>query len=208
MHDRLIEVAERTWVGAGAIERLPDRAHPADLARTAGMPAWRAREFLAGRSLLRSMLRELYPEAAELEVTASGNGKPHLLGAQGLGVSVSHDSGVVAVCVAPGREVGVDVQGPPEKLERALVRRCLRAYTDEVMQLPSARRALEFAWVWTVQEACVKATGEGIGGRPWAIDVPPGASTGSWGSYRWVSLRGASEVPLSCAFGPAGEEGS
>jgi 4'-phosphopantetheinyl transferase len=54
--------------------------------------------------------------------------------------------------------------------------------------------------VWSVQEACVKATGSGLSGRPWSIDVPPGRGRGRWRAYRWVSFRGQSAVPLSCAF--------
>lgn len=207
MHRELIEVADRTWIRTGRIEDATSE-HPADLVLARGMPAWRAREFLAGRAVLRSMLRELHPHVAELEVVTAGNGKPHLRGGRGLGVSISHDNGLVAACVATGRDVGVDVQGAPEEVERALVRRCLHAYADEVLRLPPSERALELAWVWTAQEACVKATGEGISGRPWAIDVPPGTESGEWGAYRWVSLRGHSEVPLSCAFGPAETEGT
>ncbi|GAB3677961.1 4'-phosphopantetheinyl transferase family protein [Saccharopolyspora tripterygii] len=201
MHRELIEVADDIWLSTSRIEDITSQ-HPADLALTRGMPAWRSREFLAGRAVLRLMLRELHPHAAGLEVMAADNGKPYLGGAAGLGVSISHDNGLVAACVATSRDVGVDVQGAPEEVERALVRRCLRTYADEVLHLPPSERALEFAWVWTAQEACVKATGEGIGGRPWAIDVPPDTETGTWGAYRWVSLRGRSEVPLSCAFGP------
>ncbi|NBH07026.1 4'-phosphopantetheinyl transferase superfamily protein, partial [Amycolatopsis sp. SID8362] len=71
-----------------------------------------------------------------------------------------------------------------------------------VTALPRARRAREFAWVWTVQEACVKAAGTGLGGRPWSIDVRPGALSGRWGGFTWLSLRTRSPVPLSCAFHP------
>ena len=66
--------------------------------------------------------------------------------------------------------------------------------------LPMAQRSREFAWVWTVQEACVKAAGTGFAGRPWSIDVPARAAHGRWGRYRWRSLRGVSPVPFSCAF--------
>ncbi|MEW2376557.1 4'-phosphopantetheinyl transferase superfamily protein [Micromonospora sp. NPDC047812] len=85
---------------------------------------------------------------------------------------------------------------------RALLRRCcaptVRAALD---RLPGPARVREFAWIWTVQEACVKATGAGLGGRPWAIPVPSGRRTGRWADLRWVSLRGHSRVPASVAHG-------
>ena len=71
---------------------------------------------------------------------------------------------------------------------------------DELDRLPERERAVEFAWVWTVQEACVKAEGTGLAGRPWRIEVPPRPRTGQWGGYRWIPLRGSTDTPLSCAF--------
>lgn len=80
------------------------------------------------------------------------------------------------------------------------VRRVLHSHADRVTALPPERAAEEVAWVWTVQEACVKAGGAGLSGRPWAIDVRPGSRHGHWGVYRWISLRDRSRTPFSCAF--------
>jgi len=99
------------------------------------------------------------------------------------------------------RRVGVDVQLPPPEVSDGLLRRCLRDRAGELTALPQAVRAREFAWVWSVQEACVKADGTGIAGRPWSIDVPVRPRSGRWRDLTWLSLRDHSGIPLSCAFG-------
>jgi 4'-phosphopantetheinyl transferase len=124
------------------------------------------------------------------------SGRPVLAGSRGVAISVSHDGNQVAVGVGRCPSIGVDIQMPPDQLSDAVVRRCVRS------PLPPdpAERALEFAWIWSVQEACVKATGQGLAGAPWLIDVELGAADGHWGSYRWRALREVSTIPLSCAY--------
>nr|WP_052477797.1 hypothetical protein [Kibdelosporangium sp. MJ126-NF4]ADB02871.1 AzicT [Kibdelosporangium sp. MJ126-NF4]CEL14094.1 4'-phosphopantetheinyl transferase [Kibdelosporangium sp. MJ126-NF4]CTQ88460.1 4'-phosphopantetheinyl transferase (EC 2.7.8.-) [Kibdelosporangium sp. MJ126-NF4] len=131
-------------------------------------------ESAAGRSLLRALLRVAAPAAAADTVATRPGGKPYLREHPRIGISVSHDRGAVAACVGVGRAVGIDVQVPDDSRERA--------------------------WVWTVREALVKTTGEGLAGRPWDIDVPPGRGSGTWRSCRWVSLRGRSPIPVSYAY--------
>ncbi|MFD0312749.1 4'-phosphopantetheinyl transferase family protein [Streptomyces flavalbus] len=197
----IVEVAPGVWVAQGSRDRWRRaEPHPDDLARAAALPQWRAAEFLAGRALLRHLLRATVPELAGEPVVAGERGRPLLAGAPGTGVSVSHDGDAVAAAVAPRRRVGVDVQLPPARPSDALLRRCLGAHADAVLTLPEARRAAELAWVWTAQESCVKAAGTGLSDRPWTIDVPPGARRGRWRDYAWTSLRTLSRTPLSCAF--------
>ncbi|PRH77895.1 4-phosphopantetheinyl transferase [Streptomyces solincola] len=196
----VIEVASGVWLAAADVDDVPVSTHPGDRHRADGMPGWRAREFLAGRGLLRELLARTRPAAARVGVLADPGGRPRLDGHPGVGVSVSHDGGTVAVAVALGRPVGVDVQHPRAPASRALARRCLHGCTVEFDSLPAAEAARELAWVWTAQEACVKATGQGMTGRPWTIDVPLGACRGTWRGLRWQSLRGHFATPLSCAF--------
>jgi 4'-phosphopantetheinyl transferase len=172
------------------------------------LPAWRADEFLAGRGLLRDLLAEVLPGASTARIGTDPYGKPGLVGRPDVGISVSHDHGTVAACVAVGRTVGVDVQRAPHSVDDALLRRCLRDEAAVLRGLPAHTRALEFAWVWTVQEACVKATGTGMAGAPWAIDVPPWQHEGHWAGLAWRSLRDLSAIPLSCAFGARTPEGT
>jgi 4'-phosphopantetheinyl transferase len=192
------EAASRVWVTIRPAVVL--RPLSADVRAARAMPAWRAREFLAGRSALRDLLAQVRPAAAAAPVVPGGNGKPLLAGHSDIGINVSHDSGHVAACVAIGRMVGVDVQSPPERLSSAMVRRC----AADLSALPEVDQPVEFAWIWTAQEACVKVTGAGVSGRPWSIGVRPGARGGTWRAVRWRGLRELSGVPLSCAWEDTG----
>lgn len=188
------EAASRVWVTIRPAVVV--RSLATDRKAAASMPAWRTGEFLAGRSALRDLLAAVSPQAAAASVAIGANGKPALAGHPGIGINVSHDGGHVAACVAMGRSVGVDVQCPPERLSRAMIRRC----AAELSTLPETDQPLEFAWIWTAQEACVKVTGAGVSGRPWSIDVRPGARHGAWRTVRWRCLRELSGIPLSCAW--------
>lgn len=183
-------VAPGVWVAAR--DDAPRSGHPGDLAAARAMAPWRAEEFLAGRGLLRELLTRVAPDAANAGVPAGT--RPAVTGWPRLGVSVSHDEGTVAAAVAVGHRVGVDVQHAGGTLAPGLVRRILHNH-------PVTDPAEELAWVWTVQEACVKADGTGIAGQPWAIDVPPYQERGRWRDLAWRSLRGMSAIPLSVAWG-------
>ncbi|MBT2383216.1 4'-phosphopantetheinyl transferase superfamily protein [Streptomyces sp. ISL-11] len=200
MTPRTVEAAPGIWVathqGPPARHLLTDE----DLAGAGRLPGWQAAQHLAGRSALRHLLTARFPEAARARVVYGPHGRPELAGLPRIDISVSHDGELGAACAARDRAVGVDIQHAPEVLRPGLLRRCLKQHAPVLDRLPPARRNLEFAWVWTVQEACVKAAGTGLSGRPWAIDVTPLTRLGSWGAYRWVSLREHSPVPLSCAF--------
>ncbi|WP_079271301.1 4'-phosphopantetheinyl transferase family protein [Streptomyces lydicus] len=193
-------VADRLWVTTATADRVPPSTQPGDLHRAQAMPEWRAREFLAGRGLLRQLLATVRPALAGADLTADRRGKPGLRGHPGIGISVSHSQGALAAGVAVGRALGVDVQRPGTHVTPSFARRLLGDHAGRLAALPPARAAEEVAWVWTAQEACVKADGTGLAGRPWTIDVTPGARTGRWGALRWIALRDHSALPLSCAF--------
>lgn len=195
-----VSVEDGVWVVTASVTEFAPSVHRDDRRRAETLPEWRAAEFLAGRGLLRALLTTVHPRLADLEVVPDPRGKPRLRGHPGIGVSVSHSRGTVAAAVAVGRALGVDVQRPEETFSPALAHRLLRERAADLADLPAARAAQELAWVWTAQEACAKADGDGIRARPWSIDVPPGAREGTWGEYRWVSLRDHSPIPLSCAF--------
>ncbi|TWV47506.1 4-phosphopantetheinyl transferase [Streptomyces misionensis] len=175
-------------------------ADPNDRAVAAALPRRRTAEFLAGRSLLRHLLRLTVPERASTPIRADANGRPLLDGDPATGISISHDGLAIAVAVGRGQRVGVDVQLPAPHVPDSLLHRCLGRHAQDVIPLSEHRRGVELAWVWTAQEACVKAAGTGLTGSPWSIDVPPGSREGQWGGYRWISLRDRSHTPLSCAF--------
>ncbi|WP_063762763.1 4'-phosphopantetheinyl transferase family protein [Streptomyces sp. NRRL S-1448] len=195
-----IEVAGGVWVTLTTADRATASTHHDDRRRAAALPEWRAREFLAGRGLLRQLLAAVAPGPAGAEIVPDRRGKPWLHGHPDLGISVSHSRGTLAAGVALGRAVGVDVQRPDPAVRASFARRLLGTHAGRLTALPPAVAAEEVAWVWTAQEACVKAAGPGLAGRPWTIDVPPGARSGRWRGYRWRSLRDHSSTPLSCAF--------
>ncbi|MCC2333049.1 4'-phosphopantetheinyl transferase family protein [Cellulomonas wangsupingiae] len=178
-------------------------ALPIDVADTAGLPRWRADERLAARALLRLLLHEAVgPAAASARVCSRVHGQPYLDGWPDLAVSMSHSGGWVAAGVhVRGGTVGVDVQEPYAAGER-LVRRCCGPHADRLLTLEESARAVETSWVWSVQEACVKARGTGLAGRPWTVPVTPFARHGRWAGLRWCALRGRVPLPVSCAAAP------
>lgn len=198
-----VEVATGVHVAVTRLARA--RPDPRDTGEPTA-PLWRVRE----RAAARALLRELVAAVAGGDtggVATRGSGQPFLPARPELRVSLSHSGDWVAAAVGVGDpvagggiDVGVDVQ-TPEPVPARLVRRCCRPDARAVVAgLPPARRDLAFAWIWTVQEACVKATGAGLAGRPWTIPVDVGQPAGVWGDVSWRSLHGHASVPLSCAY--------
>lgn len=206
----LAQVADQpaVWIAADSVAAALARgpiAQP-DAVRAQAMPRWRREEFLAARALLRGLLRWVAGPAAQAPVDADDRGRPFLRDWPELGISISHDSGFVAVAVARGTDVGVDIQAPPSQLDEHVMRRCLGRHFATVHRQPRQARIRTFTWVWTVQEACVKASGAGLAGCPWTIDVAPGAPSGQWRDIRWTIVPGLVDIPLSCAFVKGADE--
>ena len=172
----------------------PDRAAAADL------PPWRALEYTAARTLLRALLREVGEDLRGGPVAARPGGRPYLPDRPDLGVSLSHSSGWVAAAVGGNRDVGVDVQTPSPVGDRMLRFCCSPEDADALSALPEAGRRREFAWIFTVQEACVKAAGTGFSGRPWSVPVALGRQTGTWQRVHWSAPRARQPVPTGCAW--------
>ena len=166
------------------------------------LPAGRAREFRAGRTLLRwALRRRLGGWALACRVGTTERGKPYLTDAPNTGVSVSHGGGIVAVAVAPGRAVGIDTE-PPVRPTPALVRRCCSAgQSTELEALPDGRRAAALARCWTVHEACAKATGRGLTQRFAAYPGPLLADAGRWGALGWQALPAVAGCAVTVAYG-------
>lgn len=154
-----------------------------------GRPAAGTQDYREGRGLLRWALRRMFgPEYAAAPVRADAKGKPVLLADARIGVSISHSGNAVAVAVAAGGDVGVDVQTPALP-SLGLIRRCCRAQDRERMAaLPEGLRSRAFTSIWTVQESCLKACGEGVGFRPGRVAVLPFQLAGRWRDYAWRVL--------------------
>ena len=182
-------------------------ASRADEAAAAALPAWRVPEYLACRALLRRLLTDTVgSDAAGAELRARPGGQPYLAGHPDIGISVSHTGGTVAAAVGAGHPVGVDVQAPTALSAGLVARCCTPDVADALAALPPARRDVEFAAIWAVQEACVKAAGTGLSGAPWRIPVGYGQATGAWGAYRWRALRGPDVPPAACAYAAEGAD--
>ncbi|MFE0644598.1 4'-phosphopantetheinyl transferase family protein [Streptomyces sp. NPDC058877] len=192
-----LEVADGVWVSAGSAR---PSTHDGDLRAAAVLPEWRGARFLRGRGLLRSLLHAIAPSLADADIVPDGRGRPCLKDFPHAGISVSHSGSTTACSFTRSGRVGVDLQHSAESAGQVLARRLLRTHAPRVLALGPERAAREVAWVWTAQEACVKAAGTGLAGRPWEIDVVPGSRTGMWGPYRWICLRDHSDIPLSCAY--------
>lgn len=182
-----VEVARGVWcrwASQAAALRLRPGLSPAPLGP--GTPAWRWQEHHAGWRLLESLLRELGGQALPATIGLAGNGKPVLANAPEVGISISHSYPVVAAAVGLGWEVGVDTEVEAGRPDGA-------AAWQTQLALPARARD------WTVREACVKATGAGLAGRPWRIPVGI-ADAGRWQNVRWRYLRHEAPIPLSVAW--------
>jgi 4'-phosphopantetheinyl transferase len=161
------------------------------------LPPWRAREHSAARLLLRRLLAAVGRPATG-PIASHATGQPFLPDHPDLTISLSHSGDWVAAAVGINHTVGIDVQLPLPA--HRLLRRCCPAGEATLTALSPARRDLEFAWLWTAQESCVKATGQGLAGLPWTIPVHPGQTAGRWHDVTWRSLRDHYRVPVTCAY--------
>lgn len=125
-------------------------------------------QFLAGRTLLRSMLStyfKLPPRACVLALDARG--KPEIVHDSAGPVamfSLSHAQGLVVCAIAIGRDVGVDVERldstrPLDDLSRQYFTSAEIAW---VYRTPRGQLG-RFFDIWTLKEAYIKARGDGLG---------------------------------------------
>jgi 4'-phosphopantetheinyl transferase len=202
---RPVEVAPGVVIAVGATAGVLARTapDPADRASAAGLPPWRAEERVAARTLLRRLLAEVCGgTVARAALAAEPGGRPVLPGYPGIGISLSHDAGAVAAAVGLAHRVGVDVQGRVP-VSAALLRRCCAPeVAARIAAMPAPRGAAAFAAVWAVQEACVKAAGTGLAGRPWTVPVGYRHRHGTWQAYRWRLYTPAARPPVACAYAP------
>jgi len=126
------------------------------------------RRFVGARGILRLVLgRYLQEDPARIRIEGEPGEKPALAANdRRLRFNLSHAADVVAIAVADGREVGIDVESP----ERAI--RCdvisARYFPPEehaeLRRLPEAERGAAFLRSWVCKEAFAKATGRGLSG--------------------------------------------
>jgi|GEM_PF-2890343 len=122
------------------------------------------RQFLQGRFLLRALLDTyLGVGAGQLPLSCGQYGKPDFsVRGSNLRFNLSHDDAGIAVALCWGRDVGVDVDTPPQgyQLDEVIAQ---HFNMDEQGSL-SCPKGFGFVDIWTAKEAVLKATGEGITG--------------------------------------------
>ena len=156
-------------------------------------------------ALLRRLVAEVADEPAA-RIAKRPSGQPYLPDRPDLAVSMSHDGDWVAAAVGIGVSVGIDVQ-QPEPVTAGRLRRCGSPEARLALAaLPDADREREYARIWAVQEACVKAAGTGLAGRPWSIPVGVGQHHGEWQNLVWHS-HSEHGVPVAVAHGLPSTEG-
>ena len=141
--------------------------------------------------LTRLLARYVGCAPEEVEIARREHGKPYLRAPDGPRFSVTHSGLRAFVAVALDREVGVDLEeiGPRPRAEDMARRWFSERERRHVDVHPPAERLAAFHRVWTVKEACVKASGVGLSGLD-ATDValvaaPRLASWSTTADGRW-----------------------
>lgn len=105
---------------------------------------------------------------AEIEISHDEKGKPFCKN-HALSVSLSHSGAYIAVAVGKSN-VGVDVERK-RKFSLSVSRRWFRPKEHEFLtSLPEEERARVFFRLWTLKEAALKYTGEGLADGPETVD--------------------------------------
>lgn len=104
---------------------------------------------------------------ARLTFSIKPKGKPYLSGHEGFGdldFNLSHTNGLVCLAVARDLDVGIDAEICDRPIESLELARTFFAPADisALQTLPVDQRADAFYRIWTLKEAFIKATGEGL----------------------------------------------
>jgi 4'-phosphopantetheinyl transferase len=125
---------------------------------------------LVARGVVRTVLSRLEPGVAprDWRFVRSDAGRPSLappFDATGLHFSVAHTPGLVVVAAGRVPRIGVDVEALDGRARLDVARRYFSGpEADALFALPPEARALRFLRLWTLKEAFLKATGEGVSG--------------------------------------------
>ena len=129
---------------------------------------------LAVYLLLQEALRKEYGIMDTPEFVFGPHGKPMLKGYPWIHFNLSHCP-EAALCVVDGSPLGCDVESVPEELDMEVCQHC---FNDEEIAgiLASDNPRQSFARLWTMKEAFLKYTGEGISERLPKLLTTPEAS--------------------------------
>jgi len=170
---------------------------PDEVARIARfLQPWDRHEREAAHGLLRHLVGgHLGRDPAEIVVARDGDGRPFLPGRSDLDVNLSHGGGWVAVGLSAEGRIGVDVEGAARPVDWDGVAPVFLhpAELDAYRGLPAGARPRQALELWSVKEAFLKATGEGLIAEP--RSVRPIADGTAWRLARaGLSLRAESRL--------------
>lgn len=115
-----------------------------------------ARAFL----LLQQALREVWGIDEEIRFDINEHGKPSIVGHPEVHFNLSHCK-MGVLCVVDNHLVGCDIEGITTELNMDLCRYAMNPH--EVEQITAAEKpCVEFTRLWTMKEAVVKLTGQGL----------------------------------------------
>lgn len=193
---------------------------PAEQARAARFHAAVDRHaYIAAHALARRMLSEAGGVAPrDWRFVEGPAGKPEVAPGHGmpwLRFNLSHTRNLVACAVAHTDDVGLDVEdlGRREASEGIAERFFAPSEAAMIAALPREERHVAFLRIWTLKEAFVKATGEGIAmglenfgftlGEVPALAFAP-ASTGPVAAWRFLQWQPTPSSILAVALRKAG----
>jgi 4'-phosphopantetheinyl transferase len=166
--------------------------------------------YIAAHVLLRVMLSQhanIAPE--EWRFRATKGGRPELDPAQappGLHFSLSHTRGLVACAVGRCEALGIDAEAWREPAPIELAKRYFApAEARLIADLAPEERPAAFYRLWTLKEAYLKATGEGLAGAldSFAFSLDPTELTlpfpGSAAAWRFAEFRPGLRYSLALA---------
>jgi 4'-phosphopantetheinyl transferase len=125
------------------------------------------RAYVAVHALARSMIAKVSGMTpATVQFSAGPDGKPRLVGVPGstsLQFNISRSRTHVVCGLVVSDELGVDIESADHAEVMALAQRYFAPSETELMrQAAPDRRGLQFARLWTLKEAFLKATGDGL----------------------------------------------
>ena len=119
---------------------------------------------LGASLMLRYALSSFLGEDADKEIIISEKGKPYLKAHPNVHFSLSH-SGSLALCAVSDKNIGADVQQICDFNEDICKRYFLKTEAEYVLNAKTTNEKKErFFRLWTIKEATVKMTGEGLSG--------------------------------------------
>lgn len=149
-----------------------------------------ATAFLISRAVLRAVLEQLLQRPGKgVEFVVSDRGKPSLAEeiAPPLYFNTSHSRTHALVALSRLGDLGVDVEDVGPVDDRVVQRSLSSDELQKLELLDPADRERAFFRLWTIKEACAKATGVGIGigmrKVPATLD-----DSGRWTEFMWQVL--------------------